>query len=265
MMSDETRDRQVNYDDIVKRYKRLRAASVKLNHQLVKTLSKDQMDEGGRKLGLLQGGILVFKTDDETSVLMDYCIYDVYRNGRNAVERFLQDSPPPPDSEEMQCLNAMREAFYSVFVAESVIPNVGITARDVVSDRHVLIVDVGFGNSGKPGVVLASRIMSFDDFSMTCGAAIPIGLMPKGEPNDLVNQLGKAMTSQESGKYDPANLIKTCLSAGASRHIRYEDAGQSMPHPGPRMGPSRQVKVGRNDLCPCGSGKKYKHCCLKKR
>lgn len=22
-------------------------------------------------------------------------------------------------------------------------------------------------------------------------------------------------------------------------------------------------KVGRNDLCPCGSGKKYKNCCLK--
>ena len=24
------------------------------------------------------------------------------------------------------------------------------------------------------------------------------------------------------------------------------------------------VKVGRNDPCPCGSGKKYKHCCLLK-
>jgi hypothetical protein len=24
-------------------------------------------------------------------------------------------------------------------------------------------------------------------------------------------------------------------------------------------------KVGRNDLCPCGSGKKYKHCCLKEQ
>lgn len=24
------------------------------------------------------------------------------------------------------------------------------------------------------------------------------------------------------------------------------------------------MKVGRNDPCPCGSGKKYKHCCLKK-
>jgi uncharacterized protein YecA (UPF0149 family) len=25
-----------------------------------------------------------------------------------------------------------------------------------------------------------------------------------------------------------------------------------------------ESKVGRNDLCPCGSGKKYKFCCLAK-
>lgn len=25
----------------------------------------------------------------------------------------------------------------------------------------------------------------------------------------------------------------------------------------------KEYKVGRNDTCPCGSGKKYKHCCLK--
>ena len=24
------------------------------------------------------------------------------------------------------------------------------------------------------------------------------------------------------------------------------------------------VRIGRNDPCPCGSGKKYKHCCLGK-
>jgi SWIM/SEC-C metal-binding protein len=29
-------------------------------------------------------------------------------------------------------------------------------------------------------------------------------------------------------------------------------------------GPARSAKiVGRNDPCPCGSGKKYKHCCGK--
>ena len=26
----------------------------------------------------------------------------------------------------------------------------------------------------------------------------------------------------------------------------------------------RENKVGRNDPCPCGSGKKYKHCCIDK-
>ena len=30
---------------------------------------------------------------------------------------------------------------------------------------------------------------------------------------------------------------------------------------GPRVPPAQSSKVGRNDLCPCGSGKKYKKCC----
>ena len=33
---------------------------------------------------------------------------------------------------------------------------------------------------------------------------------------------------------------------------------RSGPAPKKAAGP----KVGRNDPCPCGSGKKYKHCCL---
>jgi hypothetical protein len=43
--------------------------------------------------------------------------------------------------------------------------------------------------------------------------------------------------------------------------------GQKRPAPGPRFAmparPSAQGKVGRNDPCPCGSGKKFKNCCLK--
>ncbi len=33
---------------------------------------------------------------------------------------------------------------------------------------------------------------------------------------------------------------------------------------GPRSAVAGTKKVGRNDPCPCGSGKKYKHCCLKR-
>ncbi len=31
----------------------------------------------------------------------------------------------------------------------------------------------------------------------------------------------------------------------------------------PQLQPSSSVKVGRNDRCPCGSGKKFKNCCLR--
>jgi len=27
----------------------------------------------------------------------------------------------------------------------------------------------------------------------------------------------------------------------------------------------KRVKIGRNDPCPCGSGKKYKKCCMNKK
>ncbi|WP_339133381.1 MAG: SEC-C metal-binding domain-containing protein [Candidatus Electrothrix sp. GW3-4] len=44
---------------------------------------------------------------------------------------------------------------------------------------------------------------------------------------------------------------------------------RSTPRPRPwnSASPTRQVikkKIGRNEPCPCGSGKKYKKCCLNK-
>lgn len=37
---------------------------------------------------------------------------------------------------------------------------------------------------------------------------------------------------------------------------RYDDSEVN-----PKLPPVRVLKVGRNDPCPCGSGKKYKKCC----
>ncbi len=33
----------------------------------------------------------------------------------------------------------------------------------------------------------------------------------------------------------------------------------------PKARTASRIRVGRNDPCPCGSGKKYKHCCMKKQ
>ena len=66
---------------------------------------------------------------------------------------------------------------------------------------------------------------------------------------------------------EQSRAMWTDMLAGAARAYRYfkEDrlafaqaaAGRAPPEPYERAGP----KVGRNDPCPCGSGKKYKRCC----
>jgi uncharacterized protein YecA (UPF0149 family) len=36
------------------------------------------------------------------------------------------------------------------------------------------------------------------------------------------------------------------------------------PPPRPMPGPTKPSRIGRNDPCPCGSGKKFKTCCMRR-
>jgi SEC-C motif-containing protein len=58
--------------------------------------------------------------------------------------------------------------------------------------------------------------------------------------------------------HETAKFKKESSSAdGNTDNVWLYDEGHVVPQTIVRTGP----KVGRNDPCPCGSGKKYKHCC----
>ena len=245
---------------ILARYKHLRVVGRTLNHKLVQRLSKDVLQEGGKKLGFLQRGTLVFNLEDETAILMDYCIYDVRRNGCNAVEQYLADSAPAPESDEMVCLRAMQRVVYSLFVVESVIRGFGVEVRDLLSNKEIVVVDMGFSTSARPGIVFASRLLFHEDFSMTGGAALPLGVLTEDQQQSVTKNL--AAIPDDSGYFDPAPLIRACLSRGSSSHIRYQEPSGRLVA---QQRASEGIRsVGRNDPCPCGSGKKFKNCCLKR-
>ena len=46
--------------------------------------------------------------------------------------------------------------------------------------------------------------------------------------------------------------------------IYFEKHGIPYEYPGIKSTDIKKKKVGRNDPCPCGSGKKFKKCCLGK-
>lgn len=266
-------DSREDREDIVARYERLRPIRMRLNHTLTGLLSKRVIHEGAKRLGMLRGETVFFENEDQTSVLMDYCIYNVYHNGRNAVEQYLCDSLPDPDSEEMDCLQAMQHATYSMVVVLGVEPGLGCVIRNLFTDETRLLVDMGFSRSARPGLLLATRLLDFDDFLATGGAALPLGILHEDEIQEWQRRISAGVQEDD---YDPAPIIRTCLKQGASSHVRYEDA--PAPHLSPprrkyslggsqakRRAEPKQKKPLATRRCRCGSGKMYKNCCGKRR
>jgi len=255
------------HEDLLPLYLRLRQAGLRLNHKLVKTLSTEALHEGGRRLGILHGQTLVFDSEDETSVLMDYCIYNVYRGGKNAAQRYLAESPPS-DPAEMTFLQGMQTAYYSILQVTDVERRVGVVVRDLLRGGTGFLVDVGFGSSAQPGWSLAGRIIPLEDFLISGGASLPINYAAGSRIEKELKRINPAADLARLSPGQEADLaamvIRSCLKSGASSQIRYETPG-STPSRGNRASEvSRPVRANRNDPCPCGSGRKYKTCCGKR-
>ena len=77
-----------------------------------------------------------------------------------------------------------------------------------------------------------------------------------GSLADHIIKGGESRASQDDFSYLD-NLLK-------DNDERYDDEGEYIPFEEIHLEPVRiEPKVGRNDPCPCGSGKKYKKCCGK--
>ena len=73
---------------------------------------------------------------------------------------------------------------------------------------------------------------------------------------DEINRLGYEFSAEEENDF--FTLVSEIIKH--TRHFQYRGKSQS------ELGQKtvvKEFKVGRNDPCPCGSGKKYKKCCGK--
>jgi len=219
-----------DHADRLAHYQQLRRVARPLNGRLVKALSKRDLDEGGRKLGLLRDGVLVFETEDEMSVLMDYCLHDIRRRGRTEVERFLAQSPPAEGSDERIVLEALRRSWFALVAVEEAEPGVGVRARDLLRDEPLFVTDVAFGGSCQPGQVLATRLTAPEGIVMTTGAPLPVGILWPAQRDALVEGLKARFPGADFRNLTPARagelaatVIRGCLGHGAARHVSYVD------------------------------------------
>jgi SEC-C motif len=251
--------------DLLPRYKHLRQVGLPLNNQFVKLLSREDIHEGARRLGILRKNTIVLDTEDQSSVLMDFCIHDVRRDGMTALDRYLAVSPPPADSDEMLLLKAKQQAWYSLFTVVGVERGVGVEFRDMLSNESMFILDVGLSQTGHRGSLLASRMMVAEGIGMTTGAGLPVSGFSRGDWERFVQSLAAMLKGENPRRLPPkvagkltATIVSACLKHGAAEHIHYRDPGEGIPN---RPGAAPAARAGRNDPCPCGSVRKFKHCC----
>ena len=260
--------------EAVAEYQRLRRIRLRLNNELASRLPRDVINEGSKKIGIFQRGKIVLDCEDQVAVLMDYCIYDVYRRGRNAIDQYLCQSPPDLDSGELACLNTMQNATFTSLVVRDVEPGVGCYVQNLFTEDIRLLIDIGFSQTVKRGLVLVTRILDFDDYITTSGAALPIGVL---DADELEQWQQRLRTGVQVDRYDPAPLIRQAICGGASEQVRYSgtdsedrfDARDFAPpprvHPAQRKRTVDKTKTAANRRCKCGSGKMYKNCCGKQQ
>ncbi len=168
-------DMLIEKDADYERYKRLRAVSRKLNSELAHLLRKKDINRCGKDLGILRKNTLVFDHEDDLGSLMEYCIHNP-AGKKSCIDLYIEQSLFDPVSDEMMLLNALRESFFSIFQVKGTEKGYLCYGEDILRQKEIILIDVGFGSTARPGIVIAARLMKMpaSDYYMTTGAPIVV-------------------------------------------------------------------------------------------
>lgn len=251
--------------ELLARYSRMRDCGIRLLEKFGKVVTQEDMLLGAERIGVLQGGKVCVKSESESAVLMDYSFFEIWRDGQNVVERVFSKSPPNPESDEWECLQAMRNSVYSLFMVVSTIPGFGLVVRDMLGPEVYLLIDIGMGSTAETGLIFASRLFLHGEFAINSGATLPITVVSDKEAVEIEKKMQSVFVVDDGGHFDPALIIRKFLSLGDSFRIGYSDHRINAKASRQMHTVSQERRKSRaNSACPCGSGKKYKQCCFRK-
>jgi hypothetical protein len=257
----------------VERYRQLRQLGRRLMSVLAETIPREAIQEMGNALGIMRKNKLIFDTLDVSSVLMDSCLFDWIRGGKNLVEKYVEAYPPALGTDEHFLLQGYCRAKYRLLLTRAISPGTVTYWLDPISGKSIALMDISLSQSMARGFreLLATRTVPLGGYWITRGAPLPVGDRKTGEMLLTTIRRGNLLedtTSADEHKQATA-IIRACLDSGAAEHVRCE-SGEEEEKELAKARSTAEVKsqpcdVDRNDPCPCGSGKRYRRCCMRKQ
>lgn len=134
-------------------------------------LDRNTIDETARTLGCLdEEGTVVYETDDEQNVHVDFFLYEYREDGQTPLERYLEEEGADA-ALEGELLDAMIDAETSLFRVTETDPDAATLAlEDVLGDRADLeLTDESFSQTVRPDTLLFLRPLELEGLTMTSG------------------------------------------------------------------------------------------------
>lgn len=216
----------------IARAEKLRAAARTLLAEIQPGLESEHLLQASALLNLARDGALIYPQELVGPVLIDFCLFNMLRKGRNAIQTYAEDKARAGvvlEGGSGEVLEGLLHARYSVIGITEVTPGRLIKARDLYYERSIEIYDEGLAASAARGLVLATRLVPLGDFEMLAGGALPItmevafllvrSLSPLLGKNWLRN-LGSL--GPEKQRDMVVHIIRQAITTGALKRIRYD-------------------------------------------
>jgi len=215
------------------------------------------------------------KDQDSIATMLNYCCFNIFfPNHRTLVDVYVAENPPETEDRRV-VQRAHQRSYFSLFEVLEIVPRIGALVRELFTDENILVVYPRLAEIMRPPFVLPVRVMPVEDYYVLFNGPIPF-LQPPSVPDyegSLFKaygkhgvQKGRPLTAEQSANIETFQTIDVLGQRYPEllpAHLRKSSA--SSPPSASRLGPgplSSRESVGRNDLCPCGSGKKFKKCCM---
>jgi hypothetical protein len=178
-----------------------------------------------RRLGVARGQTLVLDNMEEMTLVYDLAVYTSKAGRSRAIDRYARRAGPALTVDEATMLRAAQAARFRIWRVEGPHETLGLWVSDVVLGGTMWVIDEGMEASFPVGAVCAGRLMAVDDFMMTCGVLVPVGvelLMAA-----LRNIPNVASHSREDLLDDPRlaiNIYHAAIATGTMENVRFVDS-----------------------------------------